>query len=50
MTFYKYIEKDTFRRIRDNKELGETLVFERDKNGKITQFKTHNNYSKKINK
>ena len=48
MTFYKHIEGDTFQRIRDNKELGETLVFERDKNGKIIQYIRHGNYSKKI--
>jgi len=50
MTFYKHIEGDTFRRIRDNDELGETLVFERDENGNITQYKSHGNYSKKINR
>lgn len=48
MTFFKHIEGDTFRRIRDNDELGETLVFERDKNGKITQYIRHGNSSKKI--
>lgn len=50
MTFYKHVEGDTFRRIRDNDELGETLVFERDGNGKITQMQSHGNYSKKINR
>lgn len=50
MTFYKHIEGDTFRRIREDDELGETLVFERDKNGKIIQYKVHGNYSKKINR
>ena len=50
MTFYKHIEGDTFRRIRDNDELGETLVFERDKNGKIIHYKQHGNYSKKIDR
>lgn len=50
MTFYKHIEGDTFRRIRDNDELGETLVFERDRNGDIIQYKSHGNYSKKINR
>jgi CubicO group peptidase (beta-lactamase class C family) len=48
MTFYKHIEGDTFRRIRDDEELGETRVFERDKNGKIIHYKQHRNYSKKI--
>jgi CubicO group peptidase (beta-lactamase class C family) len=49
MTFFKHIESDTFRRIRDNGEPGETLVFERNEKGEITQFKQHGNYSKKIN-
>ena len=48
MTFYKHIEGDTFRRIRDDEELGETLVFERDENGKIIHYKQHGNYSKRI--
>ena len=50
MTFYKHIEGDTFRRIRDDKELGETLVFERDENGKVVRMQKHGNYSQKINK
>ena len=50
MTFYKHIKGDTFRRIRDNDELGETLVFERDRNGDIIQYKRHGNYVKKINR
>ncbi len=50
MTFFKHIEDDTFRRIRDDDELGETLVFQRDKNGQIIRFKHHENYSKKINR
>ena len=50
MTFYKHMANDTFRRIRDDDELGETLVFERDKNGKIIQYKSHGNYTKKINR
>jgi CubicO group peptidase (beta-lactamase class C family) len=49
MTFFRHIENDTFRRIRDDGELSETLVFERNAKGEITQFKQHNNYSKKIN-
>lgn len=48
MTFYKHIEGDTFRRIRDDEKLGETLVFERDKNGKIINYIQHGNYSKRI--
>ena len=48
MTFFRHIEGDTFRRIRDDGELGETLVFERNAQGEITQFKQHNNHSRKI--
>lgn len=47
MTIYKHKGNDTFRRIRYNDELGETLVFERDKNGTIIQYKSHGNYTKK---
>ena len=50
MTFYKYIEGDTFQRIRDNKELGETLEFKRDKEGNIIHYVRHGNYSRKISK
>lgn len=48
MTYFKHIEGDTFRRIRDDKELGETIVFERDENGNVFRLKQHNNYVKKI--
>ncbi|PNW26418.1 serine hydrolase domain-containing protein [Formosa algae] len=48
MTFYKHIQGDTFRRIRDNKELGETLTFIRDTNGTITKYKSHGNYAQKL--
>jgi len=48
MTFFKYIEGDTFRRIRDDDELGETVTFERDKNGKIINYKVHGYYSHKM--
>ncbi|MFY0590993.1 serine hydrolase [Roseivirga sp.] len=50
MIFYKHIEGDTFRRIRGDQELGETLVFERDKKGKIINAKGQGNYYKKIAK
>ena len=48
MTFFNYIEGDTFRRIRDDDELGETVTFERDKNGKIINYKVHGYYSHKM--
>lgn len=48
MTYYKHIEGDTFRRVRDDDELGETLVFERDEEGKIIHYIRHGNYKKRI--
>ncbi|MCW5518041.1 serine hydrolase domain-containing protein [Muriicola sp. Z0-33] len=48
MTMYKHIEGDTFRRIRDNKELGETMEFKRNKDGQISAYITHTNEYKKI--
>ncbi|MDC6350910.1 serine hydrolase [Zeaxanthinibacter sp. PT1] len=48
MTFYKHIEGDTFRRVRDDDELGETLVFERDAEGRVTRLKNHDNYAAKV--
>jgi hypothetical protein len=48
MTMYKHIEGDTFKRVKDNGDLGETMVFERDSNGMVFRFKSHQNYSSKI--
>jgi CubicO group peptidase (beta-lactamase class C family) len=50
MTFFRHIEGDTFQRIRDDDELGETLVFERDSNGRILHYTQHGNKAVKINK
>ena len=50
MTFYKHIEGDTFRRIRTDDNLGETLIFERNSTGKVYRLKRHGNYSKKIDR
>ncbi len=50
LTFYKHIEGDTFRRIRDDDDLGETMVFIRDKDEKIINYKLHGNHRKKIEK
>lgn len=44
LTLFKHIEGDTFRRIRDDETLGEELVFERDKSGKVIRFVRHSNY------
>jgi hypothetical protein len=48
MTFLEYVGKDTFRRIRDNGELGEVVTFQRDEKGKVVSYKWFENYSKKI--
>jgi len=48
MSFLKHIEGDKFRRIRDDGELGETLVFERNSRGEVISYVQHNNYSRKI--
>ncbi len=47
MAFFRHIQGDTFRRIRDDGELGETLVFERDSQGNITRYQMHGNYYEK---
>jgi CubicO group peptidase (beta-lactamase class C family) len=38
---YEYVEDDVFRRKRKDKSLGETLIFERDGNGRVASFLTH---------
>ncbi|MGK7391219.1 MAG: serine hydrolase [Candidatus Cyclobacteriaceae bacterium M2_1C_046] len=48
MTFFKHIEGDTFRRLRDDGELGEALNFVRDKNNNVVRLERHGNYSDKI--
>ena len=47
MTLFKHVDGDTFRRVRDDGELGETLVFERNDTGQITRYKNHGNYYSK---
>ena len=48
MTFLKHIEGDTFRRIRDDEELGEEIRFEREDSGKVVRMWQHSNYRRKI--
>ncbi len=47
-TLFRHIGGDIFRRIRDDETLGEELVFERDKSGKVIRFIRHSNYYPKI--
>jgi CubicO group peptidase (beta-lactamase class C family) len=48
MTLFKHIAGDTFRRVRDDGELGEVLEFERNDEGQITRLKHHGNYYSKM--
>jgi len=48
VTMYKHIEGDTFKRMKKNGELGETMVFERNKDGNVYRGKSHQNYSMKM--
>ena len=50
MTLFEHVEGDTFRRLRDNGEPGEDLVFERDANGAITRYRRHGNYSQRLDR
>jgi hypothetical protein len=49
VTKLSHVEGNTFRRIRDDGELGEPIVFEVDSAGKITRLKRHSNYSIRAN-
>ncbi len=44
----KHISGDTFRRIRSDGALGETVIFERNKEGKVIRSWQHSNYSEKL--
>ncbi len=50
MSFYKHIEGDVFRRIRKDKNLGETLTFIRDENNKVIKIERHGNFSNKMDR
>ena len=49
-TVLQHIEKDVFKRVRDNGDLGETVIFERNADGKVYRLKQHQNYTYKIMK
>jgi CubicO group peptidase (beta-lactamase class C family) len=47
ITQLKHVKDNVFRRVRSDDTLGEEIVFERDKNGKVTGYKQHsNNYGR----
>lgn len=50
LVFLRYMGEDTFKRLKDNGELGETFTFIRDENGAIQKIKRHNNYFSRIHK
>lgn len=43
----KYVSGDTFRRVRDDGQLAEEIVFETNARGEVTRFKRNSNYSAK---
>ena len=44
----KHIEGDTFRRVRDDDELGEEIRFETDRSGKVIKMWQHHNFAPRI--
>ncbi len=50
MTLYKHIDGDTFKRLRDDGELGESVVFQRDAQGNVISYSQHDNFTRRISK
>ena len=48
LTFLKHVEQDTFRRVRNDKTLGETVTFERTSAGKINGYWQHGNFTRRV--
>ena len=48
ITKLKYIEDGIFRRIRDDDELGEEIIFETDNSGKVIRMWQHQNFAPKF--
>ena len=44
----EHIEENVFRRIRDDGELAEEIVFEMDENGEVTDLKRRSNFRPKV--
>ncbi len=42
------IEGDTFRRVRDDGELGEAYIFHRDESGRVESYSVHGNFSRRV--
>lgn len=48
LTKLKYVSGDTFRRVRDDGQPAEEIVFETNARGEVTRFKRNSNYSARI--
>jgi CubicO group peptidase (beta-lactamase class C family) len=48
ITRLKWVEGDTFRRVRDDEEPGEDIVFERDPAGRVTGYRQFGNLSPRV--
>jgi len=44
----RHVDGHTFRRVRDNDELGEEVIFEVDGNGNVTGFRRHSNVYERL--
>ncbi len=48
MNKLRHVDGDTFRRVRDDGELGEAYIFHRDESGTIESYSVHGNFSRKV--
>ncbi len=48
LTKLRYVGGDTFRRVRDDGQLAEEIVFETNARGEVTRFKRNSNYATKV--
>ena len=48
MNKLRHVNGDTFRRVRDDGELGEAFIFHRDESGAIESYSVHGNFSRKV--
>jgi len=48
MTMLEHVEGDTFQRLRDDGEPGETITFQRNDQGKVISYEQHGNYTRKM--
>ena len=48
MTMLEHVEGDTFQRLRDDGEPGETITFQRNDQGQVVSYEQHGNYTRKM--